>query len=170
MECQFQRCQTWRITHIDGGVWLDAIYRVWFVKQTFHVKHFCPIWTRNLTRAKTAASLHLVRSKTWNVFIFVSYTSSDRDWAFWIGHELEDLGHRPHIYEWELSAAPILWLRWRRRRRRRPSALRRLGKIPEGTLFELGAQLGAMGRSDRPAEFSAACLHRAVNRRGSLLL
>jgi TIR domain len=35
--------------------------------------------------------------------IFVSYTSSDRDWAFWIGHELEDLGHRPHIHEWELS-------------------------------------------------------------------
>ena len=21
--------------------------------------------------------------------VFVSYTSSDRDWAFWIGHELE---------------------------------------------------------------------------------
>ncbi|TPV97794.1 MAG: hypothetical protein USCAAHI_02782 [Beijerinckiaceae bacterium] len=35
--------------------------------------------------------------------IFVSYTSSDRDWAFWIGHELEDLGHRPHIHELELS-------------------------------------------------------------------
>ena len=25
--------------------------------------------------------------------IFVSYTSSDRDWAFWIGQELEKLGH-----------------------------------------------------------------------------
>jgi TIR domain len=35
--------------------------------------------------------------------IFVSYTSSDNDWAFWIGHELEALGHRPHIHEWELS-------------------------------------------------------------------
>jgi tetratricopeptide (TPR) repeat protein len=35
--------------------------------------------------------------------IFVSYTSSDRDWAFWIGHELEALGHRPRIHEWELS-------------------------------------------------------------------
>jgi hypothetical protein len=35
--------------------------------------------------------------------IFVSYTSSDRDWAFWIGHELDDLGHRPHIHEWEVS-------------------------------------------------------------------
>jgi hypothetical protein len=27
--------------------------------------------------------------------IFVSYTSSDRDWAFWIGQELEKLGHAP---------------------------------------------------------------------------
>jgi hypothetical protein len=36
--------------------------------------------------------------------IFVSYTSRDRDWAFWIGHELETLGHTPHIHEWELAA------------------------------------------------------------------
>jgi TIR domain len=35
--------------------------------------------------------------------IFVSYTSSDRDWAFWIGHELEALGHKAHIHEWEIS-------------------------------------------------------------------
>jgi hypothetical protein len=35
--------------------------------------------------------------------IFVSYTSSDRDWAFWIGQELEKLGHVAHIHEWELS-------------------------------------------------------------------
>ncbi|MGH6924654.1 MAG: tetratricopeptide repeat protein [Propylenella sp.] len=34
--------------------------------------------------------------------IFVSYTSSDRDWAFWIGHELIALGHRPRIHEWEI--------------------------------------------------------------------
>jgi tetratricopeptide (TPR) repeat protein len=34
--------------------------------------------------------------------IFISYTSSDRDWAFWIGHELEALGHTPHIHDWEL--------------------------------------------------------------------
>jgi hypothetical protein len=36
--------------------------------------------------------------------IFISYTSSDRDWAFWIGQELEKLGHAPHIHEWEISA------------------------------------------------------------------
>jgi len=35
--------------------------------------------------------------------IFISYTSSDRDWAFWIGQELEKLGHVPHIHEWEIS-------------------------------------------------------------------
>lgn len=34
---------------------------------------------------------------------FVSYTESDRDWAFWLGHELEDLGHAPHIHAWEIS-------------------------------------------------------------------
>ena len=36
--------------------------------------------------------------------IFVSYTSNDRDWAFWIGRELEKLGHAPRIHEWEISA------------------------------------------------------------------
>jgi TIR domain len=36
--------------------------------------------------------------------IFVSYTSSDRDWAFWIGQELLNLGHTPRIHEWEISA------------------------------------------------------------------
>ena len=36
--------------------------------------------------------------------IFVSYTSSDRDWAFWIGLELEKLGHTAHLHEWEISA------------------------------------------------------------------
>lgn len=34
--------------------------------------------------------------------IFVSYTSSDRDWAFWIGQELEALGHMPHVHDWEI--------------------------------------------------------------------
>jgi len=36
--------------------------------------------------------------------IFVSYTSSDRDWAFWIGQELEALGHTAYVHEWEISA------------------------------------------------------------------
>jgi TIR domain len=36
--------------------------------------------------------------------IFVSYTKSDRNWAFWIAQELERLGHVPHVHEWEISA------------------------------------------------------------------
>ena len=39
--------------------------------------------------------------------IFVNYTSSDRDWAFWIGQELEKLGHSPHIHEWEIPAGGV---------------------------------------------------------------
>jgi tetratricopeptide (TPR) repeat protein len=35
--------------------------------------------------------------------IFVSYTSSDRDWALWIGQELKELGHTPHLHEWEIE-------------------------------------------------------------------
>jgi hypothetical protein len=36
--------------------------------------------------------------------IFVSYTSSDREWAEWIGHELIALGHKPHLHDWEVPA------------------------------------------------------------------
>jgi tetratricopeptide (TPR) repeat protein len=35
--------------------------------------------------------------------IFVSYTSKDRDWAEWIGQELEELGHVAHLDAWEIS-------------------------------------------------------------------
>ena len=37
--------------------------------------------------------------------IFVSYTSSDRDWAMWIAKELVALGHKPHVHEWEIGAS-----------------------------------------------------------------
>jgi hypothetical protein len=36
--------------------------------------------------------------------IFVSYTSSDRNWAHWIGLELFRLAHQPRIHEWEIDA------------------------------------------------------------------
>ncbi len=36
--------------------------------------------------------------------IFVSYTSSDRPWAEWIGQQLEKLGHVAHLDHWEISA------------------------------------------------------------------
>ena len=35
--------------------------------------------------------------------IFISYTKSDRDWAFWIAKELQVLGHEPHVHEWEVN-------------------------------------------------------------------
>jgi hypothetical protein len=35
--------------------------------------------------------------------IFVSFTSSDREWAFWIAKELEALGHTPHVHSWEIE-------------------------------------------------------------------
>jgi tetratricopeptide (TPR) repeat protein len=35
--------------------------------------------------------------------IFISYTSADRDWAFWIAKALEALGHKPHVHEWEIE-------------------------------------------------------------------
>ena len=36
--------------------------------------------------------------------IFVSYTSSDRDWADWIGQQLEKRGHFSRLFDWEVSA------------------------------------------------------------------
>ncbi|MGO9744555.1 MAG: tetratricopeptide repeat protein [Roseiarcus sp.] len=44
--------------------------------------------------------------------IFVSYTSSDREWAHWIGAELKALGHEAHVHDWEIErGADILaWM------------------------------------------------------------
>jgi tetratricopeptide (TPR) repeat protein len=35
--------------------------------------------------------------------IFVSYTSSDRDWAFWIAQQLEKLSYTAYVHEWEIA-------------------------------------------------------------------
>jgi tetratricopeptide (TPR) repeat protein len=40
---------------------------------------------------------------------FISYTQSDRDWAFWLGKELEGLGHTPHIHEWEIEGGENIY-------------------------------------------------------------
>jgi tetratricopeptide (TPR) repeat protein len=40
---------------------------------------------------------------------FISYTSSDRDWAHWIGKELEALAHTPHIHEWEVKGGDDIY-------------------------------------------------------------
>jgi tetratricopeptide (TPR) repeat protein len=36
--------------------------------------------------------------------IFVSYTSSDKDWAQWIGWNLRQAGHEPFLHDWEIGA------------------------------------------------------------------
>jgi TIR domain len=41
--------------------------------------------------------------------IFVSYTSSDKAWADWIGQELVALGHTPHLHDWEISGGGHEW-------------------------------------------------------------
>ena len=41
--------------------------------------------------------------------IFVSYTSSDRDWAHWIAKELEALGHVAHVHEWEIAGGDDIY-------------------------------------------------------------
>jgi hypothetical protein len=44
--------------------------------------------------------------------IFISYTRKDRDWAFWIGQELDGLGLTPRIFEWEVSGGGdvVAWM------------------------------------------------------------
>jgi hypothetical protein len=41
--------------------------------------------------------------------IFVSYTSSDHDWAMWIATELKAFGHTPHVHESEISAGDDIY-------------------------------------------------------------
>jgi hypothetical protein len=41
--------------------------------------------------------------------IFISYTASDRDWAFWIAKELDALGHVPHVHEWEIRSGDDIY-------------------------------------------------------------
>jgi tetratricopeptide (TPR) repeat protein len=53
---------------------------------------------RGVRKASLAASVAEMAE------IFVSYTSKDRDWAFWIGQELEKLGHVARLHDWEVSA------------------------------------------------------------------
>jgi hypothetical protein len=47
--------------------------------------------------------------------IFISYTGQDREWADWIGLELEKLGHVPHVDHWEVSAGDNI-MEWMERR------------------------------------------------------
>ena len=40
---------------------------------------------------------------------FVSYTSSDHDWAMWVATELKALGHTAHVHEWEIGAGDDIY-------------------------------------------------------------
>ena len=45
------------------------------------------------------------------VDIFISYTSTDRNWAFWIAKELQALGHTPHVHDWSIEGSASIY-RW----------------------------------------------------------
>jgi TIR domain len=47
--------------------------------------------------------------------IFVSYTSGDRDWAFWIAKAIETLGYKAFVHDWETHAGEDI-LAWMERR------------------------------------------------------
>ena len=47
--------------------------------------------------------------------VFISYTSKDRRWAFWIAEALGTLGHVAHVHEWELPPGGNI-ARWMRER------------------------------------------------------
>ena len=60
--------------------------------------------------------------------IFVSYTSSDHDWAMWIAKELQALGHKPYVHEWEIGAGDDIYAWMEARHGRRKAILRRRGR------------------------------------------
>ena len=41
--------------------------------------------------------------------IFISYTSNDKDWAFWLAEELKALNHTPHIHDWEVAGGDDIY-------------------------------------------------------------
>lgn len=46
---------------------------------------------------------------------FISYTSTDKDWAFWLAKVLKALDHTPHIHEWEVAGGDDIYA-WMQRR------------------------------------------------------
>ena len=40
---------------------------------------------------------------------FISYTSTDSEWAHWIAKELQSLGHAPHVHEWEIKGGDDIY-------------------------------------------------------------
>jgi len=82
--------------------------------------------------------------------IFVSYTSSDRDWAFWIGQQLEQLGHVVHLHDWEISAGGNIMAWMDERHEKADSVLcvvsKRYLEQPYSALERHGAQWAAASK------------------------
>jgi tetratricopeptide (TPR) repeat protein len=55
------------------------------------------------------ASSVLPRGRIILADIFLSYTSTDVDWAFWLAKELEAVGHTAHVHEWEIDAGDDIY-------------------------------------------------------------
>jgi len=70
--------------------------------------------------------------------IFISYTSSDRDWAFWIAKELETLGHAAYVHEWEIKGGDDIYAWMEASRGGRPCALCAVGRLSQGALLDAG--------------------------------
>jgi hypothetical protein len=68
--------------------------------------------------------------------IFVSYTKSDRDWAFWLATELTELCHTPHIHEWEIGGGEDIYAWMETRIDAAHHMLCRVGGVPKGTLLD----------------------------------
>ena len=47
--------------------------------------------------------------------IFISYTSGDQAWAFWIAKAIEALGYKPFVHQWEIQAGEDI-LAWMEKR------------------------------------------------------
>jgi hypothetical protein len=83
--------------------------------------------------------------------IFISYTKTDRAWAFWIAKELEALGHTHHVHEWEIKAGDDIYA-WMERRHQAADHV--LCVVSDDYLNDIKAPYSAIER--RAAQWQAA--------------
>jgi hypothetical protein len=83
--------------------------------------------------------------------IFISYTKTDRTWAFWIAKELEALGHTHHVHEWEIKAGEDIYA-WMERRHHAADHV--LCVVSDDYLNDIKAPYSAIER--RAAEWQTA--------------
>jgi hypothetical protein len=83
--------------------------------------------------------------------IFISYTNSDRDWAFWVAKELEGLGHTRISTNRRLEAATASMHGWNSATKSPTCALRPLGRLSKGPLLDPGTPCCALAGSIKAA-------------------